>query len=192
MGAKGYWSKSTVAEMLRLVHRLHESRSAGRGAAAGAARRVVRAGRGAVGFMVLGQVEDGGGRWGGASATHVHGMDSQAGEVLVKTVAAEDGRGDPAFAAILARVMKRGEETPLTATRRELVRDEDWYASPHVKEVRKKAGIDDGVYSAQLLGARTVACVCLARPWWEKRRFDRGEREMVDLLHGQCAWVYRD
>jgi DNA-binding CsgD family transcriptional regulator len=119
-------------------------------------------------------------------------MDGHAGEALVKTVAAEDGRADPAFSAILERVVRRGETTPLTATRRELVRDDDWYASPHVKEIRKKAGIDDGVYSAQLLGARVVACVCLARPWWEKRRFDRGEREIVDLLHGQCAWVYRE
>src|SRR5438045_3181111 len=168
MGAKGYWSKATVAQMLALVHRLHESRGGGGAARRGALLEGLCAlVEGAVGFMLLGQLDEQG-KWGGASATHVHGMDGHAGEAPGKTVAAEDGRGDPAFGAILQRVVRRGETTPLTATRRELVADDDWYASPHVKEIRKKAGIDDGVYSAQLLGTRVLACVCLARPWWEK------------------------
>jgi DNA-binding CsgD family transcriptional regulator len=119
-------------------------------------------------------------------------MDGRAGRALAESVDADGERGDPAFRALLGRAVRRGEEATCTATRRELVGDGAWYACPHVTEVRKKAGVDDGLYSALLLGAGVVACLCLARAGWEGRPFGRGECERVDLLHGACAWVYRE
>jgi DNA-binding CsgD family transcriptional regulator len=205
MGASGsYWDEHDVVRMLRLSNRLHEWRA---GAEAGRVRLqvllegVCEVAKAIVGVLVVGEVgptgraAGGGPRFGDLSCLHVFGADPDVCETLIAAGGSDPVASDPALRALLRRLRRRadvGAGPPLTLTRRELVDDAAWYASPHVRQVRRSAGVDDCVYSARVLECGAVACMCLCRKWGDRRRFDGREAKAVDVLHAECGWVYRD
>ena len=98
---------------------------------------------------------------------------------------AGEGARDP-MEAIAAKAGAR-----VTAARREVVPDEAWYGSPHVRDVRRQAGIDDCVYSLyHLPEPGWAACVSLHRPWGDRRRFGGRERALVHLAHSGLEHHY--
>jgi DNA-binding CsgD family transcriptional regulator len=81
---------------------------------------------------------------------------------------------------------------PVTHPRDAVVPDDAWYAHPAVDTVRRALGVDHCLYSVHPLRGkdRRAGWVCLHRPWGDRRRFGRREREVLHSLHVELAWVY--
>ena len=84
-----------------------------------------------------------------------------------------------------------GEKGELvTRLRREVVDDAHWYESAHVKEMRRKAGVDDCIYSLFRLPEESWAMgLAVHRPWGAKA-FGERERVIVHAMHEELALLY--
>jgi DNA-binding CsgD family transcriptional regulator len=203
MGVQRLWNKPDVTAMLRLVRRLHEVRPAAahrrrtlldglRELARGAAAiGVAREHRPAADHDRRDPTGDGEDHTGGIAKPVLLGLDAD--DVRPLVTAVTDGElHDPALEKLLRRARGRASGTTVTLTRRDLVADDRWYASPHVTTVRRPAGLDDAIYSAHVLAPGRAAVVCVWRAWGDRRPFGPRDRHLVDLLHHESAWVYRD
>ena len=78
----------------------------------------------------------------------------------------------------------------VTRSRRQLVADRDWYRSPNVQELRRRAHIDDCIYSNYQLGqpGRAVG-IAFHRPWGD-RPFSQRDVAVIDAFHRACP-LYR-
>jgi DNA-binding CsgD family transcriptional regulator len=208
------WDQDEVAAMLRLANRLHARRdgpvsgAGGSGSASGSAsdaprltvlldgtRTLVKS---SLALLVVGEVRPVGDvstrvQWADILCTHVTGGGKAAGRLLAATAGRDPAVADPAVHKLLRKAMRRNDAAgspPVTLTRRELLDDDHWYDSGHVKEVRRPAGVDDSLYSARVLPCGAVACLCLCRPWGERRHFDDRDARTLDLIHAECGWAY--
>jgi DNA-binding CsgD family transcriptional regulator len=81
-------------------------------------------------------------------------------------------------------LMARNLRPLFTVRRRQLVDDRTWYATPHVADDRKKAGVDDVVYSFQRLNKTgSVQAIAIHRPWNDAIMFTDEDRVLLRLLH---------
>jgi DNA-binding CsgD family transcriptional regulator len=189
MGASGLWNKSRVAGMLGLLSRLHTS-----GADAVARRRMWIDGMCAlvaapVGVLVLHEITTKRSLGKLADADAVSG-DGHIVDALPHELLAGE-HADPAARRLAQKVLRRRTDAIVTHRRLELVDDQDWYAHDHVTNVRQPLGLDDTIYSAGRVDDRRIACLALLRPWGERKTFAKADCDMVNVMHGQCDWVYR-
>jgi len=84
-----------------------------------------------------------------------------------------------------------GEKGELvTRLRREVVDDGEWYASTHVKELRRKAGVDDCIYSLFRLPEESWAMGLVVHRAWGAKKFAERERVIVDAMHEELGVLY--
>lgn len=189
MGASLAWNRSDVAGLLRLLNRLHTT------PASEAPRpRLLLQGAcellGApLGLALIGMPENG--AWRADAAVHIHGRDAHSVRPLVASFIGHQP-ADPALRKLLKKLQRRTEQSPLTAARADLIKNDAWYNGGHVREVRRALRIDDALYSACRLASGQVACVTLCREWDDRRKFNRRDRQTLHLLHEHTAWVHND
>ena len=93
---------------------------------------------------------------------------------------------DPA----LASLRDRDDAEVITLMRAELVDDRGWFGSSFVSETRRKAGLDDAIYSKRRTGLpHTIDGLCVNRPWGEPR-FEVEDRNLVHLFQLEAEWLY--
>ena len=86
--------------------------------------------------------------------------------------------------------LSAGEGRLRSARREQLVDDRLWYGSPHVAEWTRGLGYDDVVVSAVPLGDGSEVCLAAMRPW-NDGRFGERERQLLALVSGSLAGIYR-
>lgn len=81
---------------------------------------------------------------------------------------------------------------PLVLSRRQHVSDREWYGSAHVSEFRKQFTlVDDSIYAYfPLSKPGLIAGIGMNRAWGD-RPFGERELNLVDLMHDQLEWLYR-
>jgi len=78
----------------------------------------------------------------------------------------------------------------VTLTRQELVDDHSWYGSPFVSETRRRARLDNAIYSKRQTGCpHTIDSLCVNRPWGD-RPFEVEDRNLVHLFQLEASWLY--
>jgi DNA-binding CsgD family transcriptional regulator len=174
--------------MLHLINRLHQSRGNAHTRRQTLLDGLCRLTAASVALLLIGSAVASSGR-----TAQWYTLDSESCDPLLATsVDAEDEESDPAFQKMLGRMRQRQHGAVVTFTRRELTDDRTWYASHHVREVRRKAGVDDCLYSGMASKPDQLACICLSRKWGSRKRFGNREKGILDLLHPACAWAYRE
>jgi hypothetical protein len=84
-----------------------------------------------------------------------------------------------------------GEKGELvTRLRREVVEDAEWYESAHVKDSRRKAGLDDCIYSLFRLPEQSWAMGLEVHRAWGAKRFGERERVLVHAMHEELGVLY--
>ena len=84
-----------------------------------------------------------------------------------------------------------GEKGELvTRLRREVVDDAHWYGSVHVKEMRRRAGVDDCIYSLFRLPEESWAMGLAVHRAWSAKPFGERERVIVHAIHEELALLY--
>lgn len=79
----------------------------------------------------------------------------------------------------------------VTAMRREVVSDQAWHESPHLREVREQVGVEDCIYSLfRLPQPGWAMCIEFHRTWGDRRRFGLRERVLVHLAHSGLGPLY--
>ena len=87
----------------------------------------------------------------------------------------------PALRPLMQRF---GGKVALTARRRELVEDADWYEDPFFQEHYRPSGLDDAVFSARQIQPGKVSRVSVVRASRD-RPFSDEERNAVEFFHEQ-------
>ncbi len=81
---------------------------------------------------------------------------------------------------------------PIVFARRQHVSDRDWYGSAHVAEFRKQFTlVDDSIYAYFPLSKPGLIVGLGMNRAWEDRQFGKRELNLVELMHDQLAWLYR-
>jgi hypothetical protein len=84
-----------------------------------------------------------------------------------------------------------GEKGELvTRLRREVVGDGAWYESAHVKQMRRKAGVDDCIYSLFRLPEESWAMGLEVHRAWGAKPFGERERVIVHAMHEELGVLY--
>ncbi|HEV8378589.1 MAG TPA: hypothetical protein VGP99_07045 [Tepidisphaeraceae bacterium] len=84
-----------------------------------------------------------------------------------------------------------GEKGELvTRLRRDVVDDGEWYESAHVKELRRKAGVNDCIYSLFRLPEQSWAMGLVVHRVWGAKRFGERERVIVHAMHEELGVLY--
>ncbi len=86
--------------------------------------------------------------------------------------------------------MAREKGELVTKLRREVVEDGQWYESPHVKELRRKAGVDDCIYSLLRLPQQSWAMGLVVHRAWGRKPFGERERVLVHAMHEELGGLY--
>lgn len=96
---------------------------------------------------------------------------------------------DPALSKLASLAMS--EKGVATRSREQLIDDQTWYRSAHVKTLRRMLGVDHCIYSlAVLSNTRLVGELWICRPWGQKRPFSERELRLIDLMHEETGWLY--
>jgi DNA-binding CsgD family transcriptional regulator len=91
------------------------------------------------------------------------------------------------FSPALGVVAQRLRQQPMvTARRRDVVSDRDWYRSESFNQVHRAWGFDDCLYSLRSLGGGRASGIAIRREW-HSRAFDEEDRNVLALLHEQMA-----
>lgn len=93
---------------------------------------------------------------------------------------------NPGCRELMGRCARRRPGERLTHTRRELMGDADWYASAFVADYQRRAGLDDFVYSVEILGSGRVSAVTATRAL-RQRAFSDEDANLLDLFHEEYA-----
>jgi DNA-binding CsgD family transcriptional regulator len=89
--------------------------------------------------------------------------------------------------------LARGARHPsvITRSRDQLMGDDAWYHLPFVHRICRRARIDHCLYSvAALSRPGWVAVLELHRLWGDARRFSKGDRQLVRVIHSETAWLH--
>ncbi|WNG47410.1 helix-turn-helix transcriptional regulator [Archangium minus] len=103
-------------------------------------------------------------------------------------------RTGSAFNPGLRALMQRCPESPssaVTATRRELVADRDWYGSQYVEQHLGPAHLDDALYTCLRMDEPTVVQGLGFYRARNERPFDEADRNLVHLFHVECESMFR-
>lgn len=81
---------------------------------------------------------------------------------------------------------------PVIFRRRQRVSDRDWYGSTHVAEFRKQfTRVDDSIYAYFPLSKPGLVVGLGINRAWNDRPFGEREKHLVELMHDQLTWLYR-
>lgn len=97
---------------------------------------------------------------------------------------------NPGCSALMARTRGRRTGDRLTHTRRELLRDAEWYESAFVSDYQRPTGLDDFVYSIEVIGRHRVGAVTVTRQV-KGRGFADEDANLLDLFHEEYARLTR-
>lgn len=87
--------------------------------------------------------------------------------------------------------MRRHPRQSFARLRREMVDESTWYRCPTADQYHRAAGVDDVLYSRQVVPmARSVDMITLRRPWGDKP-FNRRCKRIVALFHAELARLWR-
>ncbi|WP_342378110.1 LuxR C-terminal-related transcriptional regulator [Myxococcus stipitatus] len=103
-------------------------------------------------------------------------------------------REGSAFNPGLRALMQRCPETPsslVTATRRELVVNRDWYGAPYIEEHLAPAHLDDALYTCLRMHEATVVQGMGFYRARNERPFDEADKNLVHLFHAECGTLLR-
>jgi hypothetical protein len=98
------------------------------------------------------------------------------------------GEGEGAEDPMWEMAGEKGEL--VTRLRREVVDDGEWYESAHVKELRRKAGVDDCIYSLFRLPEQSWAMGLEVHRAWGAKQFGERERVIVHAMHEELGVLY--
>ncbi|HEY8080118.1 MAG TPA: helix-turn-helix transcriptional regulator [Labilithrix sp.] len=99
--------------------------------------------------------------------------------------------GQPLGADPLTRALVERNERVVTVSRADVVTPSDWERSMVRNDIHRASSIDESLVSMVRKGGECVSVIALKRAWGE-RPFCDEERDLLDLAHGECAWVFRD
>jgi DNA-binding CsgD family transcriptional regulator len=94
----------------------------------------------------------------------------------------ESAQFDPALMQLLARHEDLSRDGLSVIRRADVVDDGAWYGSPYVRELRRPARIDDGIYTGRLLGDQRADGLGVFRAWGDPAFTDE-DRELTRLFH---------
>lgn len=97
---------------------------------------------------------------------------------------------NPGCRELMSRTAGHRAGARLTCARRELIRDADWYASAFVADYQRLSGLDDFVYSVEVLGPRKVRAVTATRGL-RQRPFADEDANLLDLFHEEYARIVK-
>lgn len=81
---------------------------------------------------------------------------------------------------------------PVLFERRQRVSDRDWYGSAHVAEFRRQlTRVDDSIYAYFPLSQPGLVVGLGINRAWNDRPFGEREKRLIELMHDQLAWLYR-
>jgi DNA-binding CsgD family transcriptional regulator len=96
-------------------------------------------------------------------------------------------RTDTYVSSGLQELARRLRGKPMvTARRRELLPDEEWYGSESFNDFHRACGFDDFLYSFRGLGEGRVSGMAVRRALGE-RQFREDDRELLELFHEELA-----
>jgi DNA-binding CsgD family transcriptional regulator len=104
----------------------------------------------------------------------------------------DDARRDPAKYADPMIAMLAEPARVVTRRRSELHDDGFWYSRANVNEHRRPGRIDDCVYSLHRVAAGWIVGIGLHREWGDRKRFSRHDASIIQILHEQSAFLWRD
>jgi DNA-binding CsgD family transcriptional regulator len=105
-----------------------------------------------------------------------------------REIVAAGGEAALHFLAGLGRIT-RAVVSPLVTLARSDVADLDWHMSEARNDVHRPASIDDSLLSMARLGEGKTSFIALKRAWGEAP-FGDEERELLDVAHGECGWIF--
>jgi len=123
-----------------------------------------------------------GGKW--TVLSRVDGYSAGGRQLPLLTIGDGDSSEDPMWE------MAREKGELVTRLRREVVDDGEWYESAHVKELRRKAGLDDCIYSLFRLPEQSWAMGLEVHRAWGAKKFGERERVLVHAMHEELALLY--
>lgn len=100
---------------------------------------------------------------------------------------------DPLSAALLAKLSEKfpGQRT-FTAIRSDLIGDQAWAGSSHVKQYRNDSDLGDCVVSLHRSSERAYTmAICCYRSQKDPARFTPRDRILLHTLHASLDWIYR-
>ncbi|MFA9476875.1 LuxR C-terminal-related transcriptional regulator [Phycisphaerales bacterium AB-hyl4] len=89
--------------------------------------------------------------------------------------------------APLLKLMRRGK--PFTRRRSQMIDDRAWYDSPHVRLVRKPAGIDDFIFSLYPLGDDCWSAFGFHRTYG-RPVFTPEQARMIHIIASEIPWLH--
>jgi DNA-binding CsgD family transcriptional regulator len=180
----GYIHTDDVRELLRLVGECRELLDAGESASMHLLEGLTRVTRAQVAIHVEGIIQLGAPPVGHFVVEHGWATESDRAAVwsyVTRTLCDAD--------PVLQRVARALPGETVTLTRREAMNDGAWRMSEARNDVHRLAGIEDTLLSARATGAGSVRALVLKRSWGE-RPFDERERDLVQLVHSSCPWLF--
>jgi hypothetical protein len=124
----------------------------------------------------------------GARWTVLSRVDEFSGAGRETRLLAAGGEGEWAIDPMWEMAREKGEL--VTKMRREVVADVQWYDSAHVKELRRKAGVDDCIYSLFRLPEQSWAMGLEVHRAWGAEKFGERERVIVHAMHEELGGLY--
>lgn len=97
---------------------------------------------------------------------------------------------DPALARCVAKMTTT--VGPVSVRRADLVNDEEWYASDHVRNCRRPGGVDDELLSGMPASEPGVYYACSFHKPWGEPGFTERDRDLVFLFQTSVGWVFED
>lgn len=104
----------------------------------------------------------------------------------------QSGEPSDPFRSGMIKLMKKKGPHLLTCLREQVVPTDVWRRSAHVEQVRRPAGLGHCICSMlPLSGTQLVGELVLSRASTDRRPFSERERTLLDVFHGEAAWIYQ-
>jgi DNA-binding CsgD family transcriptional regulator len=94
---------------------------------------------------------------------------------------------DPLAAALLDP-----ERVQVTLARSDVMSTADWALSEMRNDVHRPAGIDESLFSFRRRDCGKLVDVLVLKREWGAPPFGDDERELVDVVQSECAWLFED
>lgn len=98
-----------------------------------------------------------------------------------------DAEPDPAHVEAVRRLNGK----PLVVRRQDLIDDRAWYASAHVRNCRRRSGVDACIYTVTPHGGPHEYFGFSLHRAWGRPQFTTVERDAVAALQASLAWLFR-
>ncbi len=91
----------------------------------------------------------------------------------------------------LTRAITERSDRVVTVARADVATLHEWDTSEVRNDIHRPSAIDDSLLSMVRKGGGCVSVIALKRAWGDPPFADE-ERDLLDLAHGECAWIFRD